>query len=121
MDARIFNGGTKNLSVDEIENIRLMSELDPFMPVTKIKEELMLDCHIKTVRSVMRGELDMHCFRPAVKNKLIHLDKNIRMQFAINNLNVTEEAWRKTVFIDEKTLSTHKDGRMIVWRPKNMR
>ena len=121
VDARCFNGNNKSLTLDDIENIKLLWELDPFTPATKIKEELMLDCSVRLVRRVMREELDLHCFTPATKNKLIHLDKIRRMQFALSLKNVTSETWRNTIFIDEKTFSTHKDGRLIVWRPKNMR
>ena len=79
IDARIFNGSPQPLTVEEIENIRLLSEFDPFMPATKIKEDLMLNCHVKAVRKVMREHLDLYCFTPATKNKLIHLDKQRRI------------------------------------------
>ena len=121
MDARVFNGGVRKLTDEEIINIRILSELDPFKPATKIQDELFLDCDITTVRRVMREEIDLHCFSPAAKNKLINLEKQRQIQFATNHLNLTEEQWKKTVFIDEKCFSTHKDGRLIVWRPKNMR
>ena len=120
VDAKIFNSGSRCLTIEEIENIKLLWELDPFTPATKIKKKLMLNCHVRTGRNVMRAELDIHCFTPATKNKLINWDKHKRMQFALKFLNFSEEAWRKTIFVDEKTFSTHKNGRLIVWRPKCM-
>ena len=121
VDARFLNGDIKKLSEEKIVNIKLLSEQNPFKPASKIAEELFLDCDVPTVRRVMKEELDLHCSAPATKNKLINLDKQRRVQFAQNHLNITKEQWRKTVFIDEKCFSTHKDGRLIVWRPKNMR
>ena len=44
-----------------------MSEMGPFMPATKLLEELMLNCHVRTVRRVIRVELDLHCFTPTTK------------------------------------------------------
>ena len=121
VDARVLNGNRKCLTAEEIENIKLLWELDPFTSATKIKEKLILECSVRLVRRVMRKELDLYCSSPATKNKLIHLDKVRRMQFALSLLKVNEETWRKTIFVDEKTFSIHKDGRLIVWRPKNMR
>lgn len=43
------------------------------------------------------------------------------MEFAYNHLDITEETWAQTIFMDEKVFSTHKDGRLIVWRPQNAR
>ncbi|KAL7291992.1 hypothetical protein TKK_0014277 [Trichogramma kaykai] len=69
----------------------------------------------------MNKYVDIYCFKPAVRNKLIQLHKNLRVEFAQRYLHLTEEEWRRTVFIDEKVFSTHKDGRVLVWRPKNTR
>ena len=121
VDNRTFNRGANKLTYEEIQNVRLLSELDPFKPATQIKEELFLDCHDETIRRAMKVDLDIHCFSAARKNKLINLDKQRRMQFAQNHLHFTEEQWRKVIFMDEKVFSTHKDGRLMVWRPKNTR
>lgn len=120
-DGRRANTGVKVLTADEIENIRLMSEADPFMPATKIREELMLNCCDRTVRRVLNDDFLIHCFRPVAKSKLFNLDKDKRVTFATNHLNLTKEQWSRTIFIDEKTFSTHKDGRLLVWRPFNSR
>ena len=76
----------------------------------------MLNCHVKAVRKVMKEFLDLHCFTPATKNKLIQLPEERRVHFAQNYLQLSEEEWQKTIFVDEKIFSTHKDGRLIVWR-----
>ncbi|KAL7294750.1 hypothetical protein TKK_0011880 [Trichogramma kaykai] len=77
-DGRENNGPRTILTYDEIGNIRLMNEEFPFMPATKIRQELMLNCSAQTIRSVLHREY-------------------------------------------EKVFSTHKDGRALVWRPKNTR
>ncbi|KAL7302953.1 hypothetical protein TKK_0004180 [Trichogramma kaykai] len=53
--------------------------------------------------------------------KLIQLHKQRRIEFAQRHLHLTGEDWKKTIFLDEKVFSTHKDGRVFVWRPKNSR
>ena len=105
-----MNGGFKKLSEEEIVYIQLLSDRDTFKPANKIIAELFLDCDVRTVRRVIKEELDLHCFTPASKNKSINLDKQTRVQFAQNHLNITKEQWRKTVFIDEKCFSTHRMG-----------
>ena len=64
MDAQVFNEGVRKLTDEEKINIRILSELNPFKPATKIQDELFLDCDIKTVRRVMKEEIDLHCFTP---------------------------------------------------------
>ena len=120
-DARRLNTGVNVLTNEEMQNIRLMSEADPLMPATKIREELMLDCCDRTVRRVLHDEFLLHCFTPVAKTRLFNLDKQKRVTFATNHLNMTEEQWSRTIFIDEKTFSMHKDGRLLVWRPLNTR
>ncbi|KAL7292707.1 hypothetical protein TKK_0013830 [Trichogramma kaykai] len=120
-DGRENNDPRTILTNDEIGNIRLMNEEFPFMPATKIRQELMLNCSAQTIRSVLHRECNVQCFKPAVKNKLIRLHKERRLEFAQRYLNLPEEEWRKTIFLDEKVFSTHKDGRALVWRPKNTR
>ena len=60
-------------------------------------------------------------FKAAKKNHLVQLHKNRRLHFGWDYIHIPEEMWAKTIFIDEKTFSTHKDGRIGVWRPKNTR
>ena len=120
-DTRKLNVGVNVLTAEEMENIRLMSEADPFMPASKIRKELLLNCCDRTVRRVLHDEFLIHCFRPVSKTKLFSLDKHKRVTFATNHLNLTEEQWSRTIFLDEKTFSTDTDGRLIVWRPINTR
>ena len=44
-----------------------------------------------------------------------------RLQFAERYEDRAEEEWKKTVFLNEKVYSTHKDGRYGVWRPDGTR
>ena len=79
IDFQYFNRGEKLLTLQQTEYIRLISEEDPFMPATKIKKALQLTFHLETVRSVMKENQDIHCFSPAIKNKLNNLDKQRRL------------------------------------------
>ena len=52
--------------------------------------------------------------KEAKKTKLLDSHMQTRLEFAVTYGNRTEEQWRKTVLVDEKVYSTHKDGRYVV-------
>ncbi|KAL7307436.1 hypothetical protein TKK_0000615 [Trichogramma kaykai] len=108
-DGRINNRARESLTPEEVANIELLSDELPFMPATKIRNELLLICHVRTIRRAMGKKIDIHCFKLAKKNKFIPLHKQQRLDFARRHLNLTEAEWQKTIFLDEKVFSTHTD------------
>ena len=76
---------------------------------------------MKTLFGTIRKELNLYHRKPVTKNNLVQLDENKRLQFALAKINVSEETWKNTIFMDEKVFPTHKDGRLGVWRPPGAR
>ena len=110
-DAREFNVGQKSLNEVQINQIQQVLEGSPFEPMTQIKNQLGLNCHIRTLRKTVHESLNIHNYKAAEKPAK-PTDFELRLQFAINHLNIPVESWQKTIYMDEKVFSTNKDGRV---------
>ncbi|CAB0042191.1 unnamed protein product [Trichogramma brassicae] len=116
-DLRPNNGKRPKLSDEHIGAVVHHLTENPFSSVKAYHENENLNCHYKTLLHNIRTRTNLRHCRPAKKPELRIQDHVARLLYAQQNIGCTADMWRRTVFIDEKTFSSTKDGRTGVWRP----
>ena len=105
------------------EDRRIIEAADGEVPLTnaaKLKETLGLDASVCTIRRRLH-EANIHCRKPARKERHTDQHRLGRLQFAREHLNEGEDFWAKVVFVDEKTFRSSDHGPLRVWRRDNTR
>ena len=90
---------------------------DPFQAASKLPGRLALNVCSNTMRKVLKKECNLNYHKAAEKTELRNRDRVACVAFANAHLYLNAENWRRSIFMDEKSFSTHKDGRIGVWRP----
>ena len=102
---------------DEDSTLHLLSLSKPFTSAVGLRDELMPNVSVDTVRKRLK-ELGMRCCIPARKPFLrpIHIQK--RLEFARNHRNWGVDEWSCIVFSDEKIFRSSSTGQLRVYRPR---
>ncbi|KAL7297753.1 hypothetical protein TKK_0008788 [Trichogramma kaykai] len=110
----LIEAGQSNI---EIANHLGCTKKTPFDTLRNVHARLGIPGNIHTLSRAIRSRTDMRFRKPAKKPLLRDQDYALRLAYAYAHLERTPLDWRKTVFMDEKTFSSTKDGRLGVWRP----
>ncbi|KAL7295738.1 hypothetical protein TKK_0011082 [Trichogramma kaykai] len=116
-DGRKNNSGQIKVSEENLEAVVRQLQEEPFNSVKNAHAVLHIPGSVKTLRKAMKDRTNMRFRRPATKPRLLAPHYEKRMIYAQTNSDMTEFMWWQTIFMDEKTFSSTKDGRTGVWRP----
>lgn len=94
----------------QLEEIRRTIHQNPSNHISRLRQVLNLQVNEKTIRRSIKKRLSINFYKAVRKAVLTQEDMNARLAYANENVNRTEEQWRRTVSIDEKVFSTSKDG-----------
>ncbi|KAK4319869.1 hypothetical protein Pmani_009215 [Petrolisthes manimaculis] len=84
-----------------------------------LTRELELECHVTTRRRL--HEAGIHCYIPAVKEKLTPIHKAARLRFAEQYADRGQEFWRTVIYTDETTFSSVYAKDRHCWRRQGSR
>lgn len=120
IDHRKRNRAPNCTTEEEDDLIVAAMDENPFQPADRVLETVGLDVNVSTIYRRLQ-KAGVHCHHPAHKISLTDEHAEQRVGYALQHLAVTEEEWKTIFWMDEKTFSSSKDGRMHVWRPDNQR
>lgn len=109
-DLRRGNFGVLKLSDQDLHRATDALNENPFRFVKRLPADLGLNVSEQTLRTAIKTRSNLRNYKAAVKAVINAHDAVTRLEYANNNINRTAEQWRRTIFVDEKTFSTAKDG-----------
>uniref|UniRef100_A0ABD2VW62 Transposase n=1 Tax=Trichogramma kaykai TaxID=54128 RepID=A0ABD2VW62_9HYME len=110
-DLRRYNSGQFKISNENLERVVEAFIEQPFDTLRNVHARLGIPGNIHTLSRAIRSRTDMRFRKPAKKPLLRDQDYALRLAYAYAHLERTPLDWRKTVFMDEKTFSSTKDGK----------
>ncbi|KAL7292722.1 hypothetical protein TKK_0013844 [Trichogramma kaykai] len=116
-DGRRGNSGVHKVSDEQLIGAMGRLEREPFASLELVNCEGNFGVTTKTLSKAIQQRTDIRFRRPAKKPQLRCANEVAWLLYAQQHVGRTPEQWRKTVFMDEKTFSSTKDGRVGVWRP----
>uniref|UniRef100_A0ABD2WVV2 Transposase n=1 Tax=Trichogramma kaykai TaxID=54128 RepID=A0ABD2WVV2_9HYME len=110
-DLRQYNSGQFKISNENLERVVEAFIEQPFDTLRNVHARLGIPGNIHTLSRAIRSRTDMRFRKPVKKPLLRDQDYALRLAYAYAHLERTPLDWRKTVFMDEKTFSSTKDGK----------
>ena len=95
-------------------------EAEPTRSAHAVRDELQLQCSIRTVARRLRAS-GLFARTPAIKPLLTPRCKEIRLAFAREYADMAMNDWKKVIFCDEKVFSSESLAPQSVWRRVNTR